>query len=104
MTCILAIVTDAYGGYGGIAQYNRDLVSALAECGAAQSIDVLPRYAPDEVGRLPEKVRQHRPVRARGALSLAAIGLARRLTLNTTLRPVRPSLRRVSAPSAGVNA
>jgi phosphatidylinositol alpha-1,6-mannosyltransferase len=79
MTCILAIVTDAYGGYGGIAQYNRDLVSALAECGAAQSIDVLPRYAPDEVGRLPEKVRQHRPVRARGALSLAAIGLARRL-------------------------
>jgi phosphatidylinositol alpha-1,6-mannosyltransferase len=72
------MVTDAFGGYGGIAQYNRDLLSALSACGIAEAIDVLPRYAHDEIGTLPAKVRQHRPVRARSAMALAATGLARR--------------------------
>ena len=27
---VLALVTDAFGGHGGIAQYNRDFLSALA--------------------------------------------------------------------------
>ena len=27
---VLALMTDAFGGYGGIAQYNRDFVTALA--------------------------------------------------------------------------
>ncbi len=27
---ILALVTDAFGGYGGIAQYNRDFLAALS--------------------------------------------------------------------------
>jgi len=40
---MLAIVTDAFGGRGGIAQYNRDFLGALAETGAASSITVLPR-------------------------------------------------------------
>jgi phosphatidylinositol alpha-1,6-mannosyltransferase len=39
-------MTDAFGGYGGIAQYNRDFLNALAEGGAASSITVLPRHAP----------------------------------------------------------
>jgi phosphatidylinositol alpha-1,6-mannosyltransferase len=42
-------VTDAFGGYGGIAQYNRDFLNALAESGAASSITVLPRHAPQRV-------------------------------------------------------
>jgi phosphatidylinositol alpha-1,6-mannosyltransferase len=42
---VLALVTDAFGGYGGIAQYNRDFLNALAESGAAASITVLPRHA-----------------------------------------------------------
>ena len=29
---VLALVTDAFGGHGGIAQYNRDFLSALARC------------------------------------------------------------------------
>src|SRR5258708_40062828 len=45
---MLALVTDAYGGRGGIAQYNRDFLSALVEVGAASSIVVLPRYAPTQ--------------------------------------------------------
>ena len=44
---VLALVTDAFGGYGGIAQYNRDFLNALAETGAASSITVLPRHAPE---------------------------------------------------------
>ena len=32
---MLALVTDAFGGRGGIAQYNRDFLGALAETGAA---------------------------------------------------------------------
>ena len=31
---MLALVTDAFGGRGGIAQYNRDLLSALAGAGS----------------------------------------------------------------------
>jgi phosphatidyl-myo-inositol dimannoside synthase len=43
----LALVGDAFGGRGGIAQYNRDLLSALADSGLFSSISVLPRRAPD---------------------------------------------------------
>jgi phosphatidylinositol alpha-1,6-mannosyltransferase len=43
----LGLVTDAFGGRGGIAQYNRDLLSALVGTGAFSSITVLPRLAPD---------------------------------------------------------
>lgn len=44
--CCLALVTDAFGGHGGIAQYNRDFLTAIAEGGAVSSITVLPRHAP----------------------------------------------------------
>jgi phosphatidyl-myo-inositol dimannoside synthase len=42
-------VTDAFGGQGGIAQYNRDFLGALAEGGAVSSITVLPRHAPEPI-------------------------------------------------------
>jgi phosphatidylinositol alpha-1,6-mannosyltransferase len=45
---MLALVTDAFGGHGGIAQYNRDVLAALAESGTTSSITVLPRHAPDQ--------------------------------------------------------
>jgi len=44
---MLALVTDAFGGRGGIAQYNRDFLAALAKTEAVSSITVLPRHAPD---------------------------------------------------------
>lgn len=55
---VLALVTDAFGGRGGIAQANRDLLSSFAELEAAHEAVVLPRLAPDAGGRLPERVRQ----------------------------------------------
>jgi phosphatidylinositol alpha-1,6-mannosyltransferase len=53
-------MTDAFGGRGGIAQYNRDFLGALAATGP---IDVLPRHAPDPVEGLPDAVAQT-PARA----------------------------------------
>ena len=52
---MLALVTDAFGGRGGIAQYNRDFLGALAEM--SSHITVLPRHAPDSV-MSPESIRQ----------------------------------------------
>ena len=57
LPAMLAIVTDAYGGRGGIAQYNRDFLGALAETGTVSSITVLPRQAPDSVVRRAAGVR-----------------------------------------------
>jgi phosphatidylinositol alpha-1,6-mannosyltransferase len=71
---MLALVTDAYGGRGGIAQYNRDFFGALAEVGLS-SITVLPRQAPDSPG-MHETVEQL-PARAgRIAYSVAAVRTA----------------------------
>lgn len=67
----LALVGDAFGGRGGIAQYNRDLFSALAASDRVESIRVLPRHAPDPV-LPPENVRQMVP---RGRIGYAIAGL-----------------------------
>jgi phosphatidylinositol alpha-1,6-mannosyltransferase len=56
---VLALVTDAFGGRGGIAQYNRDFLDALASAGVA-SIAVLPRLAPDPV-TTPTGISQYAP-------------------------------------------
>lgn len=40
---LLALVSDAFGGSGGIARYNRDLFSALISSGGESEIVVIPR-------------------------------------------------------------
>ncbi len=52
---ILALVTDAFGAPGGIAQYNRDLISSLSRNG--QSVTVLARRG-SAAGVLPSGVTQ----------------------------------------------
>ena len=42
---MLALVTDAYGGHGGIARYNRDFFEALAVNDTIREIQILPRHA-----------------------------------------------------------
>jgi phosphatidylinositol alpha-1,6-mannosyltransferase len=71
---MLALVTDAYGGRGGIAQYNRDFFWALAEAGLP-SIAVLPRQAPDSPG-MPEPIEQLPARPGRIAYSVAALRTA----------------------------
>ena len=69
---VLALVTDAFGGYGGIAQYNRDFLNALAESGAAFSITVLPRHARQRITP-PAPIKQ-KPARP-GRFTYSAIAL-----------------------------
>jgi phosphatidylinositol alpha-1,6-mannosyltransferase len=57
---VLALVTDAFGGFGGIAQYNRDLMTALAQCAPQSRIIVLPRLGSAGNVALPPNVRQLR--------------------------------------------
>jgi phosphatidylinositol alpha-1,6-mannosyltransferase len=54
---ILFLCTDSYGGYGGIALYNRDLVQALAADERCEEIVMLPRVIRGELQPLPPKVR-----------------------------------------------
>jgi phosphatidylinositol alpha-1,6-mannosyltransferase len=77
---VLALVTDAFGGHGGIAQYNRDFFGALASCGAVSLIVVVPRYASNGVGT-PAIVRQIAPRAGRAFYVAAAIreALSRRI-------------------------
>jgi len=70
---VLALVTDAFGGCGGIARYNKDLLSALAASAGVETITALPRIAPEDPGQLPAKVRQLRPILHPLAYSIAAL-------------------------------
>jgi len=54
---ILLLTTDAYGGHGGIALYNRDIVEALAAMPDVGEIVVIPRNMPLSPERIPDKVR-----------------------------------------------
>jgi len=76
---ILALVTDAFGGRGGIAQYNRDLAAALTRAPGIGRVHLLPRLSPDPLGSLPPNLTQHRPRFGRVAYALAAWRLAVRL-------------------------
>jgi phosphatidyl-myo-inositol dimannoside synthase len=73
---VLALVTDAFGGHGGIAQYNRDFLSALARCDRVGDVIVLPRLSATSVDALPDGVRQLRAVENRLAYSAAALWTA----------------------------
>ena len=72
---MLALVTDAFGGRGGIAQYNRDFLGAVVNCGAVSSITVLPRHAIDPA-MPPTAIEQLRPRPGRIAYALAALRAA----------------------------
>jgi phosphatidylinositol alpha-1,6-mannosyltransferase len=78
MVRVLALVTDAFGGYGGIARYNRDMVEALAALPAVQAVEVLPRLAAD-CETTPPKVRQHPAIHPRSVYAMAALHLALRI-------------------------
>ncbi|CAA2141142.1 glycosyltransferase family 4 protein [Hyphomicrobium sp. ghe19] len=73
---ILALVTDAFGGHGGIARYNRDLISAFATSARVREICILPRQGNPGDQALPQKVLQARASAARLAFSTQAIARA----------------------------
>ncbi|WP_052216047.1 glycosyltransferase family 4 protein [Sphingomonas sp. ERG5] len=50
---ILMLLSDAYGGFGGISQYNRDFLEALCSLPEVASVEALPRTAEQPLGALP---------------------------------------------------
>jgi phosphatidylinositol alpha-1,6-mannosyltransferase len=73
---MLALVSDAFGGRGGIAQYNRDFLGAVAASPAISAIDILPRHTADSF-TLPPKVRQAPPGTNRLSYIARALRMAR---------------------------
>jgi phosphatidylinositol alpha-1,6-mannosyltransferase len=76
---VLALVTDAYGGGGGIAQFNRDLFGAMARSALVREVVVLPRTGGPGPGPLPEKVRQLPPRAGKAGHAVQAFRAARSL-------------------------
>src|SRR5262249_11590903 len=60
---LLALVTDAFGQHGGIAQYNRDLLTALSRDAPGSHIVVVPRHGKASSRELPGGVKQLAPAR-----------------------------------------
>ena len=56
---VVALCTDAYGGIGGIAKFNRDLLNSLAEESQCVAVEVLPRLVKLDPGHLPTKITFH---------------------------------------------
>jgi phosphatidyl-myo-inositol dimannoside synthase len=73
---VFALMTDAFGGPGGIAQYNRDLLSSLAACDRIDDVIVLPRRGVSSLGELPPRVKQLSPVQGRLGYTIAAFQAA----------------------------
>ena len=76
MSNVLALVTDAFGGRGGIAQYNRDFLGALAS--VKSKVVVLPRLAQD-AERTPDGIEQHPARLGKFVYSWSAIAEALRI-------------------------
>jgi glycosyltransferase involved in cell wall biosynthesis len=53
---VLALVTDAFGGRGGIAKFNRDLLGALCGLPEVERVVAIPRLMPEMAGKLPSKL------------------------------------------------
>jgi phosphatidylinositol alpha-1,6-mannosyltransferase len=54
---VLALVTDAFGGHGGIAEYNQHFLTALANSGGVTEVIALPRFGTPSAP-LPGKIAQ----------------------------------------------
>src|SRR5438309_10593171 len=53
----LVLLTDGFGGHGGIANFNRDLLEALCSHPDTTEVVAIPRLQPEAVGSLPSKLR-----------------------------------------------
>ena len=59
MMRVLVILHNAYGGHGGIAKFNRDLLEAAMEAPDTSAVEVLPRLSPDEPATPPDTLTYH---------------------------------------------
>jgi phosphatidylinositol alpha-1,6-mannosyltransferase len=75
-THILILLSDAYGGFGGISQFNRDLIDALCSLDEVASIEAIPRIAREPIGPLPPKL--HFELSGRGGQAKYTLAALRR--------------------------
>lgn len=54
---VLAFVTEAFGGFGGIAKYNQDFLTALADHPNCEEIVVMPRLVREANVHAPQRIR-----------------------------------------------
>jgi hypothetical protein len=52
----LVLLTDAFGGRGGIAKFNRDLLTAPCAYPASEEVVALPRTLHEAPGPLPDRL------------------------------------------------
>ncbi|MDT0631209.1 glycosyltransferase family 4 protein [Rubrivirga litoralis] len=71
---LLALVTDAWGGRGGIAKVNRDFLAAFAEHPAVDEVVVLPRVIVEAPGPTPPGVDYRTEAAGGAAAFLRAFG------------------------------
>src|SRR5262245_47839128 len=65
------LLTDAFGSFGGISQFNRDFLAALNACSSVERVHVLPRLITEPIEQvIPEAVIFNRKA-ARGRISFA---------------------------------
>src|SRR5947209_2543843 len=64
---IVVLLTDGFGGFGGIAKFNRDLLCALAACPGVDGVHAIPRLIPEKTQPVPSKIL-HDSAAAKGAL------------------------------------
>lgn len=77
MTRMIGLVTEAYGGRGGIAQATRDFIDAVATHDNITQIDLFVRLGSDPVADMPAKVRQAPARQGRTGYTLQALAAAR---------------------------
>jgi glycosyltransferase involved in cell wall biosynthesis len=53
---ILFLHTDSFGGFGGIAKFNRDFIHAACSCAGIEVV-ALPRLVKEEIGELPGSLK-----------------------------------------------
>jgi phosphatidylinositol alpha-1,6-mannosyltransferase len=68
---MFALVTEAYGGEGGIAQYNRDFFDALSKVNPNNHV-IFPRIVRTKISKLPPNIIQLRSLRGRFLYALNA--------------------------------
>jgi phosphatidylinositol alpha-1,6-mannosyltransferase len=76
---ILVLLHDAFGGRGGIAKFNRDLLTALAGHPRVTEVVALPRVIVEAIGPLPDKL-DYRAYAAGGKAAFLAAELAALVT------------------------
>ena len=66
---VVMLLTDGYGGRGGIAKFNRDFLNALDSCVLVHRVNALPRVIPESIQEaIPEAIIYDRKA-ARGRLA-----------------------------------